>query len=1095
MKKIIYKNSVDEIPAELNENEKNRASIKPRNKYNPKPKGTVLYTVVTVMMILLIFVLVTLGISSTANKRAYNTYYKNQTYYSAKSLVESVTDGLTDTAVDAAGTANGNLKGVIGTLGDATQVLAVGTPTEPGSDNYRLPNGMGTLVGGVKIIPSGTDTTGTENFIEGAGKPIIKVEATVELRGQESTYSRYVYIGVTPSDDPQYTDPGFVSLGGMSNTAVGHSSIGGTSSMVYGHQVGVPTGTYIKPRESLLEIEDKPIDELDSIALENKKANAASLNRYLIYNSNVGISDDSTYRISPKGGFVFNGHLTTNNNFTIQGIYNDVEDKLEYRDMPWMYIRGSFFNRAGNDIGFVSLANNGGASLGPVNIVAGQVVGNHQNDGVATPYTGLEGVLPSDIYGDVYMMNTPAADYLLDGPKLNFTAENNTWVGKGAGTNGATVSETYIEGVSVIGTDNATSPILDWTSNLVNRSGAAPAKFGNWYSEGSILYYMDNNSPVVQGDTIIGKHMLTWGNTGQNSTMTFRGEVIAKGGLVMLDSSRANIVAEKGIYVNIENSLFKGGAIAGDKAYLTINGEGYDNFVYGGIEYSTCPNPNQVGEGDYETAWSRTAAITSGGNAAAGLWSPVDINDVKAAFINLVNMRVDPTAPLVPSDGYSAKLGQSSPLVSEGTSETSLKYDYIDYVEKKINGIKNDVEDKYFSANGMKIKAVVDAGGTPSTENIYYESVFEYKSEQVNYTAPVLWMNGGGGDQNLKASSRLSAAQAETNQTNISKVAVIDDPNAENAEDRTKATDIINSRFGGGADKSVLYDKGAVVITGDVTLTSSETDSVALDSKTLFIDPTEKGYDIKINLVNWQTKNGTKIVVCNSRDGENVYVSNKYSPPRTPQVTFYVPAMPDELRTEKKITYGGFGNEYFGPGGGNGADKDTIIYEKDGNFDQEAQGLYIVTTYYDKLSTGGTVKLAEMPDDPIKIPNIKFNMNGDGDCRLQNFFGTGYFRLPYAYFGFRDGVADINVDYYLNTKDETDGAKYEKAPAVSFSKPHIIGSMVVGSFDLGNTSGNTGGSTGNMFMVVYVGTNAMDSDKEYDPEKGNDVDLILRVMD
>jgi hypothetical protein len=1094
MKKIIYKNSVDDNPAELDKNENNQALLKPNNRYKLKPKGTVLYTVVTVMMILLIFVLVTLGISATANKRAYNTYSKNQTYYSAKSLVESVVDGLTDKSNTSDKT---SLKGVVGNIGDSTQTLAVGTEITSGSKEYRLPNGMGVLKGGVKIIPSGTDQTGTENFVEGTGKPILKVEATVELGGQESTYSRYVHIGITPGENSDMVDPGFVSLGGMSNTSVGHSAVGGVSSMVYGHQFYVPENTHLNPRDSLVAIDDIDPDDLDSIALENAKANAISLNKYLVYNSNVGMSDNSYYRISPEGGLVFNGHLVPTNNFTINGIYKKGLDKVSYEFMPWVYVRGTYFSRSGNNTGYS--AKDGNVTYGPLNIIAGQVSGNNQNS-VQGPFQlaggyGLRGVLPTDFYSDVYMMNKPDDDYLT-GTKLNFT-EDNKWDGQGAKVNGGLAQEAYMKGVSVIGTDgNTASGLLDWTSDLVNKNDA-DAHFGNWYSEGSMLYYMLNSDMHIYGDTIIKEKMLTFGTLGNGSAVIFHETASAQGGLVMLDNpyngqngvvddSRANITAEKGIFVNVEESLFKGGLITVNwendiptpKSYLIINGVQYAKFEYDGYEYSTCATaesydngmagkPYPGNEGDYENAWKRAKGTT--------VWTAVtDINEVKAAFISAANLAALNPAPVVSDPEYAIKLAETAPPVDGET--------YIDYIKDRVSTIKNSTEE-YFSPNGLDVKAVVTNDN--GTENIFYKSDYELDPKEVKYTAPILWMAGESGDQDVKNAAGLSAEQKEVNATSISSVAVY----GETAEN------IIRTKFGvtdggaSGSSQSVKYDSQPMVIVGDVTLTSPRADNLGMASRTLYVDPTYSNKDIYINLVNWQTSNESKIVVCNSADGINA---------TTNKVTFYVPATPDELRTERRVIDGSFGNEYFGSGGGNGADKDTDLYEKDGNFDNGAQRIYILTSYYDKqINASANIELAEYPDDRLKVPNIFFQMNGDGDFRVQNFLGVGYFRMPYSYFGFRDGVADVDIDYFLNTDDE-DVAEYDKTtgPIVNVQRPHIIGSMVVGSFDLGNKSENTGGSTGNQMVVVYVsprwkgevgGSNSGGSASE--------VNEIVRVMD
>lgn len=56
---------------------------------NTKLKGTVLFTVVSVMSILLIFLLSTLVLAASANKRSHKTYASTQTEYAARTAIES----------------------------------------------------------------------------------------------------------------------------------------------------------------------------------------------------------------------------------------------------------------------------------------------------------------------------------------------------------------------------------------------------------------------------------------------------------------------------------------------------------------------------------------------------------------------------------------------------------------------------------------------------------------------------------------------------------------------------------------------------------------------------------------------------------------------------------------------------------------------------------------------------------------------------------------------------------------------------------------------------------------------------------------------
>jgi hypothetical protein len=66
------------------------------NKSTPKVKGTVLYTVVSVLMVLIVFLMGTLALAATANRRSYTNYQKEQTEYTARLLLDSVVKTIED---------------------------------------------------------------------------------------------------------------------------------------------------------------------------------------------------------------------------------------------------------------------------------------------------------------------------------------------------------------------------------------------------------------------------------------------------------------------------------------------------------------------------------------------------------------------------------------------------------------------------------------------------------------------------------------------------------------------------------------------------------------------------------------------------------------------------------------------------------------------------------------------------------------------------------------------------------------------------------------------------------------------------------------
>ena len=59
-----------------------------------KAKGSVLYTVVAVMMIMTVFIFAALALASSANRRAFNSYANNQTQYTARSVIDSIWEAM-----------------------------------------------------------------------------------------------------------------------------------------------------------------------------------------------------------------------------------------------------------------------------------------------------------------------------------------------------------------------------------------------------------------------------------------------------------------------------------------------------------------------------------------------------------------------------------------------------------------------------------------------------------------------------------------------------------------------------------------------------------------------------------------------------------------------------------------------------------------------------------------------------------------------------------------------------------------------------------------------------------------------------------------
>lgn len=143
-----------------------------------KLKGSVLYTVVAVMMIMTVFVFAALTLASAANRRAFNSYANNQTQYTARSVVDSMMKILEENGASAVGPVDCNVlnASIDSSMGKVTsaKIESIGTIKELEAKNYNF---------GLNL---------TE---EQKNNYVYKLTATVKMLGQENTVSLYCYNG------------------------------------------------------------------------------------------------------------------------------------------------------------------------------------------------------------------------------------------------------------------------------------------------------------------------------------------------------------------------------------------------------------------------------------------------------------------------------------------------------------------------------------------------------------------------------------------------------------------------------------------------------------------------------------------------------------------------------------------------------------------------------------------------------------------------------------------------------------------------------------------------------------------------------------
>ena len=169
-------------------------------------KGSVLFTILVVMLVVLMLMVTTVGLASNASRRAYSEYFDHQTTSTARSVVDSVIY---------------SLKSDNATLGASIVTQLQNNHSTPITVQVNGGNNLGEGFGTVDSLVFsyvGEDSAAGGFNITGSGKPIIRVTATVTQGGVTSSYSQYC-IGETKSDNKTSSGGGLIALGGFEGAA------------------------------------------------------------------------------------------------------------------------------------------------------------------------------------------------------------------------------------------------------------------------------------------------------------------------------------------------------------------------------------------------------------------------------------------------------------------------------------------------------------------------------------------------------------------------------------------------------------------------------------------------------------------------------------------------------------------------------------------------------------------------------------------------------------------------------------------------------------------------------------------------------------
>jgi len=270
----------------------------------PKLKGTVLFTVISVMSLLIIFLTSTLVLAASASNRTHRNYASSQTEYTARAAIESFSEAMAR---------NDGIAQMIVNM-KKTDVL---TPSVDINDASLGEIGYykndGTWVPGQISIEYIDDTyvynTKNNSWEE---QQVLKITATAELGGEESTVSAYIR-KKSPDEPSPLSIKGLHTVGGLDpdttkGTYTGALALGITADGSQTYQLN--NGTDVET----------------DLTFVNGSLNSAG-------NVNIHV-------LKPQTGTVVMGNLHVSNSNFISIDYEMPDDFIQ-KDIPYLYVDGS----------------------------------------------------------------------------------------------------------------------------------------------------------------------------------------------------------------------------------------------------------------------------------------------------------------------------------------------------------------------------------------------------------------------------------------------------------------------------------------------------------------------------------------------------------------------------------------------------------------------------------------------------------------------------------------------------------------------------------------------------------------------------------
>lgn len=298
-------------------------------------KGSVLFTVVSVLALMIVFMTSALALASAANKRARKSYASSQTTYTARAAIDSI--------LAAVGT-DGNFATAVSNL-SAGGTLNV----EVGINDARLGR-----IESATISHAGTKAVFDPVSKKWIEKNILKITAEVTLGGETSTVTSHIIQDpVTKNED----GPGFLTMGGAD--VDNHSTVFGGSYVGMNWSDGgvgsnYQTYQYIEwnpVTEELVTLDDKLYRSDYNFHTQNEQSNEATM----VVNGNYSVSNKIRFYYTKKGkGIEIWGDFNVAD--SVSKFEFQAEPQLQFanttyksfNEMPYLFVDGRLTSKAQN---------------------------------------------------------------------------------------------------------------------------------------------------------------------------------------------------------------------------------------------------------------------------------------------------------------------------------------------------------------------------------------------------------------------------------------------------------------------------------------------------------------------------------------------------------------------------------------------------------------------------------------------------------------------------------------------------------------------------------------------------------------------------